>query len=367
MDFNADHLKRLHLAHKQASLEAKQQLKHWEGVKSDYENLAQRLDTLPDKMSYDIMVPFGPLAFSPGKLVHTNELLVHLGDSWFSEVTCKQGLKIIDHRMTAVNKHIDDLGLTITNLEKKNEFSQNLKNDGGDAMNSIEIKEEVPNEYLHPSRRKRISRVKQASPVQKKVVENTRKQSTLMEEKKKSVDDCFHDKALLSRLDELEKLEEEEHRILLEKEPEVELNPDEPATSGVKRVSWGSKVIKGRTAESDDSDDDDVINTTTIRFQHSKIPSQSSNTSEESCNITSPADIGKTARKPKSILKPSTKHNLETDGPEFRTEKHNLKTVKHEVVHHDKLETPISDVVQEHVNNNLPAANLATKTTGFQI
>jgi len=35
-------------------------------------------------------VPFGPMAFIPGKLVNTNELTVHLGDSWFADVTCKQ-------------------------------------------------------------------------------------------------------------------------------------------------------------------------------------------------------------------------------------------------------------------------------------
>ena len=35
----------------------------------------EKLRTLPDKTSYDIMVPMGKVAFMPGKLVHTNELL----------------------------------------------------------------------------------------------------------------------------------------------------------------------------------------------------------------------------------------------------------------------------------------------------
>lgn len=44
-------------------------------------------------------VPFGPLAFMPGKLVHTNELTVLLGDNWFAKCSAKQAQKIIGHRM----------------------------------------------------------------------------------------------------------------------------------------------------------------------------------------------------------------------------------------------------------------------------
>lgn len=44
-------------------------------------------------------VPFGPLAFMPGKLVHTNEVTVLLGDNWFSKCSAKQAQKIVDHRM----------------------------------------------------------------------------------------------------------------------------------------------------------------------------------------------------------------------------------------------------------------------------
>lgn len=116
-------------------------------VSGDYEALNDRLKTLPDQLSYDIMVsafsalktvgntcftcygscyetqykclslvfcglcftlfyvfcfpqvPFGPLAFMPGKLVHTNEVTVLLGDNWFAKCSAKQAQKIVDHRM----------------------------------------------------------------------------------------------------------------------------------------------------------------------------------------------------------------------------------------------------------------------------
>ena len=44
-------------------------------------------------------VPFGKLAFMPGKLVHTNEILVLLGDNWFAEKSAKESCETIDRRM----------------------------------------------------------------------------------------------------------------------------------------------------------------------------------------------------------------------------------------------------------------------------
>lgn len=45
-------------------------------------------------------MPFGPLAFMPGKLVHTNEVTVLLGDNWFAKCSAKQAREIIAHRMS---------------------------------------------------------------------------------------------------------------------------------------------------------------------------------------------------------------------------------------------------------------------------
>ena len=48
---------------------------------------------------YWFQVPFGKLAFMPGQLVHTNEILVLLGDNWFAERSAAQAAEIIDRRM----------------------------------------------------------------------------------------------------------------------------------------------------------------------------------------------------------------------------------------------------------------------------
>ncbi|KAH0619602.1 hypothetical protein JD844_000349 [Phrynosoma platyrhinos] len=70
----------------------------WKKVEGDYEALQERLSTLPDKLSYDIMVPFGPHAFMPGRLVHTNEITVLLGDNWFAKCSAKQASDLVEHR-----------------------------------------------------------------------------------------------------------------------------------------------------------------------------------------------------------------------------------------------------------------------------
>ena len=37
----------------------------------------------------------------PGKLIHTNEILVLLGDNWFAEMSAKQSCEVIDRRLTS--------------------------------------------------------------------------------------------------------------------------------------------------------------------------------------------------------------------------------------------------------------------------
>jgi unconventional prefoldin RPB5 interactor 1 len=45
-----------------------------------------------------MQVPFGKFAFMPGKLYHTNEIMVLLGDNWFVTRSAKQALEIAERR-----------------------------------------------------------------------------------------------------------------------------------------------------------------------------------------------------------------------------------------------------------------------------
>lgn len=46
-----------------------------------------------------MQVPFGDLAFMPGQLVHTNEILVLLGDNWFVDRSASQAVEIVERRI----------------------------------------------------------------------------------------------------------------------------------------------------------------------------------------------------------------------------------------------------------------------------
>lgn len=54
-----------------------------------------RNDTPADQ---PVKVPIGKLAFMPGRIVHTNEVLALLGDNWFAEVSAKEAAAIVARR-----------------------------------------------------------------------------------------------------------------------------------------------------------------------------------------------------------------------------------------------------------------------------
>ncbi|KAE8296542.1 Unconventional prefoldin RPB5 interactor [Larimichthys crocea] len=117
---NIDHLDgvvRLREEHEKVVKDCESRVLHWKKVSGDYEALNERLQTLPDQLTYDIMVPFGPLAFMPGKLVHTNEVTALLGDNWFAKCSAKQAQKIVNHRMKYVKSELEDLTKTMKNLK----------------------------------------------------------------------------------------------------------------------------------------------------------------------------------------------------------------------------------------------------------
>ena len=44
----------------------------------------------------------GSKAFFPGELVHTNELMVLLGNNYFAEKSAKQAVELVDRRLEGV-------------------------------------------------------------------------------------------------------------------------------------------------------------------------------------------------------------------------------------------------------------------------
>jgi len=72
-----------------------------------YCKLKGKLDTLSDTMQHKVMVPFTSKAFMPGHLVHTNEILVLLGDNWFVETSAKNAAEIAGRRVAECDKMLE--------------------------------------------------------------------------------------------------------------------------------------------------------------------------------------------------------------------------------------------------------------------
>ncbi|XP_004479112.2 unconventional prefoldin RPB5 interactor 1 isoform X1 [Dasypus novemcinctus] len=125
----------------------REKIQHWKKVDNDYNALQERLSTLPDKLSYNIMVPFGPFAFMPGKLVHTNEVTVLLGDNWFAKCSAKQAISLVEHRKEHVRKTIDDFKKVMKNFESRVEFTEDLQKMSNAAGDIIDIREEIKSDF----------------------------------------------------------------------------------------------------------------------------------------------------------------------------------------------------------------------------
>ncbi|XP_056622887.1 unconventional prefoldin RPB5 interactor 1 [Triplophysa dalaica] len=167
-------VERLKEEHRKVVKDCRSKIEHWKKVEKDYESLQERLKTLPDKLSYDIMVPFGPLAFMPGKLVHTNELTVLLGDNWFAKCSAKQADALVEHRKTHVNKTLDDLQKVMKNFQNRADFTDDLKKLSGVTDGTgdfVDIREEVVNEEEINKGKHRLALKPNSKPKQEYLLE----------------------------------------------------------------------------------------------------------------------------------------------------------------------------------------------------
>ncbi|XP_063053290.1 unconventional prefoldin RPB5 interactor 1 [Engraulis encrasicolus] len=155
---------RLQEEHKKVVKGCEGQIEHWQKIEKDYDCLQERLKTLPDQLSYDIMVPFGPLAFMPGKLVHTNEVTVLLGDNWFAKCSAKQAEKIVEHRKTHVKKTLDDLHKVVKNFEGRASFTEDLDRVSGSKGDYVDIREKVLNEEATTKGKRRMAHKPHSKP-----------------------------------------------------------------------------------------------------------------------------------------------------------------------------------------------------------
>lgn len=67
-------------------------------------------------------VPFGKAAFFPGRLIHTNEFLVLLGEGYYADRTSKQTVEILTRRGKSLDSQVDSLEAIIKDLRAEASF-----------------------------------------------------------------------------------------------------------------------------------------------------------------------------------------------------------------------------------------------------
>ncbi|XP_023988338.1 unconventional prefoldin RPB5 interactor 1 [Physeter macrocephalus] len=200
-----------------------EKIQHWKKVDNDYNALEERLSTLPDKLSYNIMVPFGPFAFMPGKLVHTNEVTVLLGDNWFAKCSAKQAVGLVEHRKEHVRKTIDDLKKVMKNFESRVEFTEDLQKMSDAAGDIVDIREEIKTDFEFKAKH-RIAHKPHSKPKTSDIFE-----AEFSNDLKSK--DLLADKELWDRLEELERQEELLGEIDIDSKPDTVIANGEDTSS----------------------------------------------------------------------------------------------------------------------------------------
>ncbi|TWW75670.1 unconventional prefoldin RPB5 interactor 1 [Takifugu flavidus] len=206
---NLDGVVRLRKEQEKVVKDCENKIQHWKKVSGDYEALNERLQTLPDQLSYDIMVPFGSLAFMPGKLVHTNEITVLLGDNWFAKCSAKQAQKLVAHRMKHVMNELDDLSKTKENFVSRVEFARKLETMTSMKGDFVDIREVEDNDAVVVKGKRRLAHKPNSKPKLDAVLDIKEEDDENKEEgsdggERKGI---LTEEELWARLDELEKLE----------------------------------------------------------------------------------------------------------------------------------------------------------------
>ena len=268
-------------------------------------------------------------------------------------------MKLVNHRLEKISKNIEDLNKTLHNVEAKSEFLDEINTSAKENDKCLEIKEDVPSDYVHPRNRKRISHFKKASMekrdqnnnesnaharpqhADKNLVKNGLVEFNVPENQFASGDnnmttsnEKFDEVAFMKRLDELEALEEQEFEDALSENNSEDSGID-IASSLLTRndgdsvplpisdvtikndpnehfvTALSSKLCSIQEADECDSDDkpEQAVNEPIrIKFKHTKNKSVFLIPKTDD-TILHPGDIGREKTILKSILKPPSRHN----------------------------------------------------------
>ncbi|KAL7086567.1 hypothetical protein ACP275_13G009200 [Erythranthe tilingii] len=127
-----------------AIAEREQQLNQLKAFIDDNTSIMNLVQKLPDETHHNIMVPFGNAAFFPGRLIHTNELTVLLGEGYYAERTSKQTAEILKRRGKALEAQVESLKAIMQDLKAEASFFDVTADESAEGL--VEIREDYVEE-----------------------------------------------------------------------------------------------------------------------------------------------------------------------------------------------------------------------------
>ncbi|KAI8336316.1 hypothetical protein BC941DRAFT_428889 [Chlamydoabsidia padenii] len=210
--------------------ELETELNRWKGYKEEYEALGKQLETLADETSRPAMIPFGSLAFMPGKLIHTNEIMVYLGDQYYVERSTKQALGILNRRKEAVDENLNLVQAQWNAIKAKSDSVNNNVFPSGEGVNEeglpiMEIREELPPDSVDEVATINSTPTDNASS---SAAVTTALSPTTVKDTLNDTNTDYDQKDLMAILDALEQEEEEEERMKQQQTFEQQLSFYDP-------------------------------------------------------------------------------------------------------------------------------------------
>jgi len=232
---------------------------------ADYEAVKSSLVSLSEKCKHPVMVPFGNVAFMSGSLVHTNDVLVLLGDNWFVEQSTKQTVDILNRRIVALQTEADKLKTRMQQIKTELSYAKGLAEESGDTVEIVEPYDEQSEQKWKTQHEQNVRKFRQEMKVSDTSDVNTSADT-----------DSSEYEQIWRRLEQLEEEEDDDDDDVAD-ESDVR-----PFTESTQQESL---------CDSEDNDSDDTLECSralVINFKHSPACAQ---VRERGATVCSPTDI----------------------------------------------------------------------------
>ncbi|XP_075165553.1 unconventional prefoldin RPB5 interactor [Haematobia irritans] len=186
-----------------------EETERWRSYLKENESAKENILMFQKRLSVEVMVPVGKKALMPGRLIHTNEVLVGHYQGYFSKCSAFKAEEICDLRIKTAREHLKKLETELELWQNKLEkpYVEGVVPSGEEREIIEEYNEEQEKIWKEKHQiRLKEAKLKEKEQREKEVREETKKAMAEENPKEKSDEDIFK---MLEEAEIMEELEEE--------------------------------------------------------------------------------------------------------------------------------------------------------------